>query len=169
MIYEDKFKPEEIQAFKQVQKELKLSNRIIDYIVAYIGFESNFDYTCKHKISHIAYTTGFYYFTKKTLKSYHIASKALGSKSPIDQILFLIQYLSPFKHKLCEIENVVGALIDPTFVDGIKPETNVYMSKLQYRYFIPRGHLPFSEILSKVTDIYRQGKEDERLRDSRIN
>lgn len=166
MIYEDKFKPEEIQAFKQLQQELKLPSRIIDYIIAYIGYESNFNALTKHRISHVNFAYGFLCYTRRLLKSFYITPRALGSMTPVEQILFLIRYLKPYKHKLIEIDNVVGLLIDPAFVEGTKPETNVYNSKLQFRYFKSRGHLQFNEILSKVTEIYHQGKEDERLRNN---
>lgn len=169
MIYEDKFKPEEIQAFKQLQHNLRLSDRILDYIIAYIGYESNFNPKAKHMISHINSAFGFLCYTRKLLKKHYITPRAIGSKTPVEQIQFLCKYLEPYRNKLNELTNVVGLLIDPIFIEGTKPETNVYVSKLQYRYFIPRGHLPFSEILNKVTDIYNKGKEDERLRNNGID
>ena len=44
MIYQDKFSPEEIEALEQLHKK----GINIDWVIAYIGFESNFDSTAIH-------------------------------------------------------------------------------------------------------------------------
>ena len=59
MIYEDRFKPEEIEALLRVKSMLKVSDRVLDYIIAYIGYESNFNPYAQHKISKSGVSSGY--------------------------------------------------------------------------------------------------------------
>lgn len=156
MIYEDRFKPEEIEALLRIKSMLKVSDRVLDYIIAYIGYESNFNPHAQHKISKSGVSSGYIAYLASVLKKYHITPKKLSLLPPVNQILFLGTYLYPYRHKLNSLENVVGVLIDPKFIDA-NINDNVYNSKLQYKYFILGGLLPLSKIYTEVKSIYTQG------------
>lgn len=157
-IFSEKFSPAVLESFRKLQSELKLSDRIINYIIAYIGFECNFDPTVKNKITHTHHTVAGYinYLPRAIRNKLSIKSTRIGELPPEDQILILIQYLTPHRNKLIEMINVVGVLIDPKYVNGTR-ETNVYNSKLQFRFYRSGGHLPLGEILDKVESIYNKG------------
>ena len=157
-IFSEKFSPTVLESFRKLQSELKLSDRIINYIIAYIGFECNFDPTVENPITHNHRTVAGYinYLPRAIRNKLGIKSTHIGELPPEDQILILIQYLTPHRNKLIEMTNVVGVLIDPKYVNGTR-ETNVYNSKLQFRFYRSGGHLPLGEILDKVESIYNKG------------
>lgn len=156
MIYEDRFNPKEIEALKSIQKMLKISDEILDYIIAYIGYESNFNSQAKHKISKTCISTGFIYYLSKSIRK-SSTPKEISLMPPEEQILFIGTYLKPHMNKLNTLRNIVGVLIDPKFLD-VSLSHNVYNSKLQFNCLVLGGVLPLENIYSKVKSIYLRGK-----------
>lgn len=156
MIYEDRFNPKEIEALKSIQKMLKISDEILDYIIAYIGYESNFNSQANHKISKTCISTGFIYYLSKSIRKFS-TPKEISLMPPEEQILFIGTYLKPHMNKLNTLRNTVGVLIDPKFLD-VSLSHNVYNSKLQFNCLVLGGVLPLENIYSKVKSIYLRGK-----------
>lgn len=156
MIYKDRFNPKEVEALKSIQKMLKISDEILDYIIAYIGYESNFNSQAKHRISKTGISIGFIYYLSKSIRKFS-TPKEISLMPPEEQILFLGTYLKPHKDKLNTLRNVVGVLIDPRFID-VSLNHNVYNSKLQFNCLVLGGVLPLKNIYSEVESIYLRGK-----------
>lgn len=156
MIYEDRFNPKEIEALRFIQNMLHISDEILDYIIAYIGYESNFNSQAKHRISKTCISIGFIYYLSKSIRKFS-TPKEISLMPPEEQILFLGTYLKPHKNKLKTLRNVVGVLIDPKFID-VSLNHNVYNSKLQFNRFVIGGILPLETVYSEVESLYLRGK-----------
>jgi hypothetical protein len=157
MIHKDKFSEEEIKELTYIKEYYRLGTILLDYLIAYIGYESNFNPEAEHKL----YRTfrkikGYFFMTVPTAKRYGMCCNTLTSMSGLEQIKFLFRYLKPYEGKILTPEQLIGILIDPRYTNP-DMKTNVFNSKLQCRYPDAKGTILFKQVWEEVNKIYRSG------------
>lgn len=157
MIYQDKFSEEEIKELTHIGEYYRFDTVMLDYLIAYIGYESDFNAEASHKLYRIFYPIkGYFFMAVPTAKKYGICCNTLSSKTGVEQIKFLFKYLKPFEGKIFKPEQLIGILIDPKYSNPTM-NTNVYNSKLQCRYPPNKGILLFKQVWNEINDIYKEG------------
>ena len=156
MIYQNKFSKEETEELTRIGEYYRFNDVMLNYLIAYIGYESDFNADAEHKLYRTFYPIkGYFFMNVPTAKRYGMCCNTLSSRTGLEQIKFLFKYLKPFEGKILKPEQLIGVLIDPKYTNPAM-DTNVYNSKLQCRY-PNKGIILFKQIWKEVNDIYKEG------------
>lgn len=159
MIYYEKFSPKGREKLKEIQREFNWSIEQLDWLIACMGFESNFKPRARNKITK---ATGLIQFMPITAKSLGTSIDDLIEMPDYEQLEYVKKYFKPYARRIESLEDMYMAILMPRCI-GKTPDENVFNSYKAYSQNIvldlnKDGKVTIEEASARVRRIYDSGK-----------
>ena len=128
MIYYEKFSAKGREKLKEIQKEFNWSIEQLDWLIACMGFESNFKPRARNKITK---ATGLIQFMPITAKSLGTSIDDLMEMEDYEQLEYVKKYFKPYARRIESLEDMYMAILMPRCI-GKNPDENVFNSYKEY-------------------------------------
>lgn len=159
MIYYEKFSVKGREKLKEIQREFNWSIEQLDWLIACMGFESNFKPRARNKITK---ATGLIQFMPITAKSLGTSIDDLMEMEDYEQLEYVKKYFKPYARRIESLEDMYMAILMPRCI-GKTPDENVFNSYKAYSQNIvldlnKDGKVTIEEASARVRRIYDSGK-----------
>lgn len=159
VIYYEKFSTKGREKLKEIQKEFDWTIEQLDWLIACIGFESQFKPRARNRISK---ATGLIQFMPLTAEYLGTTIDELLEMTDYEQLEYVKKYFKPYAHRIESLEDMYMAILMPRCI-GKTPDYNVFSSYKAYRQNIildlnKDGKVTIEEATERVRRIYNSGK-----------
>lgn len=159
VIYYEKFSTKGREKLKEIQREFDWSIEQLDWLIACIGFESQFKPRARNRTSK---ATGLIQFMPLTAEYLGTTIDALLEMEDYEQLEYVKKYFKPYAHRIESLEDMYMAILMPRCI-GKTPDYNVFSSYKTYSQNIildlnKDGKVTIEEATARVRRIYDSGK-----------